>query len=270
MPLHTDQLGRTIELAKSPKRIISLVPSQTELLFDLGLDEEVIGITKFCVHPEHGFRTKTRVGGTRQLNLTKIKELQPDLIIANKEENLQQHIEELAKEFPVWISDVKNLTDALNMINAVGEITGKSSVAKKMINEIEKKFSQLPTTNYKLKTCYLIWKDPYMTIGGDTFINDMLKHAGFQNIFSKQERYPQITAGKLQTANCKLLLLSSEPFPFNPKHIEELQPLLPNTKIILADGEMFSWYGSRLLKAPAYFQQLQNQVLPLGHARGTE
>lgn len=266
MPLFTDQLGRTIELSQPPERIISLVPSQTELLYDLGLEEQLIGITKFCIHPEKWFRTKVRVGGTKQLHLEKIKELQPDLIIANKEENMQEQIEELAKDFPVWISDVNTLDDAYRMIRSIGDITNKTTEAGKMIDEIRENFLQLQTINHKPQTCYLIWKDPYMTIGGDTFISNMMKHAGFENIFASYQRYPEITVEQLKTENCKLLLLSSEPFPFQQKHIDELQPLLANTKILLVDGEMFSWYGSRLLKAPAYFRQLQNQVLSLNHA----
>lgn len=274
MPLYTDQLGRTIKINQAPKRIISLVPSQTELLFDLGLDEEVIGITKFCVHPAHWFKTKTRVGGTKQLNLEKIKSLQPDLIIGNKEENVREQIEELAKNIPVWISDVNNLHDALDMINSVGEIINKQKRASQVIDKIKTSFVHLQTTSGsyrdKLKACYLIWKDPYMTIGSDTFINDMLQQCDFENIFQDQMRYPKISLQQLQDFNCQLLLLSSEPFPFKQKHIEEIKPLLPTTKIVLVDGEMFSWYGSRLLKAPSYFQQLQNQVLSLMHARRTE
>src|ERR1700741_3198050 len=106
-----DQTGRKISIPQIPQRIISLVPSQTELLFDLGLDKEVVGITKFCVHPPEWFQTKTRVGGTKQLKIDLIKQLQPDLIIANKEENVKEQIEELEKHFPVWISDVNNLED---------------------------------------------------------------------------------------------------------------------------------------------------------------
>ena len=267
---YIDQLGRTVEIKQTPKRIISLVPSQTELLFDLGLDEEVIGITKFCVHPEQWFKTKTRVGGTKQLHLEKIKKLQPDLIIANKEENVQSQIEELAKEFPVWVSDVNNLDDAFNMIESIGWITSKHVKAKQITDSIKENFSQLQTSNHTLRTCYLIWKEPYMTVGGDTFINNMLFHAGFKNLFEGRTRYPEVTIEQLKAENCELLLLSSEPFPFKQKHVDELQSLLPDTKICLVNGEMFSWYGSRLLKAPAYFQQLQNQLLSLTHARGTE
>lgn len=270
MALYTDQLGRTIELTATPKRIVSLVPSQTELLSDLGLDDEVVGITKFCIHPEHWFRTKKRIGGTKQLHLAEIKQLQPDLIIANKEENLRNQIEELAKDFPVWVSDVNNLDDALKMIQSIGEIVNKQSNARQIVDQIKRGFAQLQTLNSKRLTCYLIWKDPFMSVGGDTFISDMMKRAGFQNVFEDFKRYPQITIEQLKTTNCQILLLSSEPFPFKQKHVEELWQYLSDTKIILVDGEMFSWYGSRLLKAPAYFKQLQNQVLSLSHARGTE
>jgi ABC-type Fe3+-hydroxamate transport system substrate-binding protein len=271
MSLYTDQLGRTIELKRIPKRIVSLVPSQTELLFDLGLNEEVVGITKFCVHPEHWFRTKTRIGGTKQLHLDKIKELQPDLIIANKEENVREQIEELAKDFPVWVSDVEDLDDALKMIVDVGALVDRKDKSIEMATSIAKSFGQLHNNlNKNFRTLYLIWKDPYMTVGRDTFIHEIMSRSGFDNVFNDWTRYPEITEEQLKKIDCELILLSSEPYPFKQKHIDELQPLLPNTKIVLVDGEMFSWYGSRLLKAPAYFQQLQNQVLSLNYARGTE
>lgn len=260
MPLYIDQLDRTVEIQSSPKRIISLVPSQTELLHDLGLEEEVIGITKFCLHPQKWFKEKTRIGGTKQVHIEKLKALHPDLILANKEENVKEQIEELAKDFPVWISDVNTLEDAYEMIASIGEITGIKETAETLITRIKTNFTELQTTNHQLQTCYLIWKDPYMTIGGDTFIHHLLEKAGFQNVFANATRYPVISIEDLQNANCQLLLLSSEPFPFKQKHADELQPFLPNTKIILVDGEMFSWYGSRLLYAPAYFQSLHRQI----------
>ena len=132
---------RKVEVNYPPKRIVSIVPSQTELLFDLGLDEEVVGITKFCVHPEEWFRNKMRVGGTKQLHINKIRELQPDLIIANKEENTQSQVEELAGEFPVWISDIQTVAEGRQMINAVGELTGTEEKAREIIAEIESSFA---------------------------------------------------------------------------------------------------------------------------------
>lgn len=262
MAVYTDQLGKKIELDHIPKRIISLVPSQTELLHSLGLEEEVIGITKFCVHPQQWFRHKIRIGGTKQLDIDKIKKLQPDLIIANKEENTKLQIEELAIEFPVWISDVNNLEDAITMISSIGNILDKKKESQDLVNTIQINFSSLtpPISGAKLKTGYLIWREPYMTVGGDTFINDMLKRAGFENMFRDRTRYPEVSINELISANCQLLLLSSEPYPFKEKHIAELKTILPGTKIILADGEIFSWYGSRLLQAPAYFQKLHQQI----------
>lgn len=239
-----------------PKKIISLVPSLTELLSYFNLDNKVIGITKFCVHPQQWFTTKTRVGGTKNINISLIKNLQPDLIIANKEENVKEQIEELAKHFDVWLTDVNTLDDALMMIKDVGELTYKTTEAATLITGIKNNFSELKITHHNLQTCYLIWKDPYMTIGGDTYINDMMKHAGLQNIFENKLRYPEISLQQLQLSNCQLILLSSEPYPFKQKHVDEIQQMLPGKKIILVDGEMFSWYGSRLLKAPQYFKDL--------------
>jgi ABC-type Fe3+-hydroxamate transport system substrate-binding protein len=256
----TDQTNHTIHLPRKPQRIISLVPSQTELLFDLGLNEEVVGITKFCVHPQQWFHSKPRIGGTKQLKMDMIHQQQPDLIIANKEENVKEQVEELAVRYPVWISDVNNLEDACEMITQVGAMTGKERNALLLITKIRAKFSHLATQSPKIKAAYIIWQNPYMTVGGDTFIHSMIEAAGFENVFADKQRYPEVTPDDLRVANCELLLLSSEPFPFKPIHREELQALLPNIKILLVDGEMFSWYGSRMAEAPAYFSRLRQNL----------
>lgn len=258
MPVFIDQTGNRISLDSPPRRIISLVPSQTELLYDLGLDTEVIGITKFCIHPEAWFRSKTRVGGTKQLNIELIRSLQPDLIIANKEENVKEQIGELAANYRVWISDISTLEDAYTMIFQTGLMTGRAQQAQELVKEIRDKFAALPIMPAK-KACYLIWQKPYMTVGGDTFIHTLMEAAGFINLYANEKRYPAISLEELKSADPEYLLLSSEPFPFNEKHKAELAKELPNTQIILVDGELFSWYGSRLRLAPAYFQQLQEQ-----------
>ena len=260
MPLYTDQLSRVVEVPPFPKRIISLVPSQTELLHDLRLEDEVVGITKFCVHPQKWFREKQRIGGTKNVQIEKVASLKPDLIIANKEENVRKQVEELAMHFPVWVSDVNNLNDALTMIEDIGVITGRQDCAETIATNIRIGFQQLQTPNNQLQTAYLIWKDPYLTVGGDTFIHHMLQKAGFQNVFGNRTRYPEIKITDLQIASCQLLLLSSEPYPFKQKHLDELQQFLPDTKILLVDGELFSWYGSRLLKAPSYYEGLHRQM----------
>jgi ABC-type Fe3+-hydroxamate transport system substrate-binding protein len=257
MPIVADQVNNKIEVNEQPSRIISLVPSLTELLFHLQLNDEVIGITKFCIHPQQWFQSKTRIGGTKTVDLEKLHSLQPDLIVANKEENDQQQIEELSKSFPVWVSDISNLQQALEMINSVGEITNRIHQANQIVDSIKNEFSGLSLQDAGIRVCYLIWKDPYMTIGGDTFIHNMLQHAGFENIFQDKKRYPKTSLEELNQLSFEYLFLSSEPFPFKQKHADELQELLPGKKIILVDGEIFSWYGSRLIKAPAYFKQLQ-------------
>ena len=239
-----------------PKKIISVVPSQTELLHYLGLQGETIGITKFCIHPKEWYSTKTKVGGTKTLNINLIKKLQPDLIIANKEENVKEQIEELAKDFNVLVTDVNNVEDALQMIVQIGQVTQKENEALRLVKEIKNGFAKIKQPPQKINTAYLIWNKPYMTVGGGTFINDILSQSGLQNIFADKERYPEMSIADLLIANCQLVLLSTEPYPFKQKHIDELQQQLPHTKIILVDGEMFSWYGSRMLLMPQYLQRL--------------
>ncbi|MBO9593076.1 MAG: ABC transporter substrate-binding protein [Niabella sp.] len=237
-------------------KIVSLVPSITELLYTLGLEQEVIGITKFCVHPQSWFRTKARVGGTKTLDLQKIIALQPDLIIANKEENVKEQVEVLAGRFPVLLTDVNDYAGALEMIREVGGQTNREDKAQRLIADIESAFAHLDT-GPAVTAVYFIWKDPWMTVGGDTFINDMMQRAGFINRFASLKRYPAVDLNALQAPLPECILLASEPYPFREQHKAALQERYPDVKILLADGEIFSWYGSRMLKAPAYFRQLQ-------------
>ena len=250
-----DQINNIIEFKSFPKRIISLVPSQSELLWDLGLRDELVGITKFCVHPKEMFKSVERIGGTKTLNLQKIKSLNPDLIIGNKEENDEKQIVELQKEFPVWMSDIYNLQDALFMIRTVGEIVDRAEEAIEITNRIYTSFNQLKKMDKFV--LYLIWNNPFMAAGKATFIGDMINKMGLKNVLlDSKARYPQLTLNDIKELNPELIYLSSEPFPFGLKHIEELKSILPQSKIQLVDGEMFSWYGSRLLKSVRYFNQL--------------
>lgn len=236
-------------------RIISTVPSQTELLAALGLDHEVVGTTKFCVHPEHWFRSKTRVGGTKSLDLDKIQSLQPDLILANKEENTQSEIELLAKTYPTYVSDVKTLEDALEMIATIGELTSRAQQALNLVDEIREKFKRIAVPPKPKSALYYIWKDPWMVAGADTFISNMLPYAGFQNAMTNV-RYPEITDLDIQQLNPAYILLSSEPYPFKKQHVSAMQEVFPQSKVMLVDGEMFSWYGSRLTLSAHYFNEI--------------
>jgi ABC-type Fe3+-hydroxamate transport system substrate-binding protein len=259
--IYKDQMGREINLPLKPNRIISLVPSQTELLYDLGLNEEVIAQTLFCIHPDWAHQTKIRIGGTKKLQIEKIRELQPDLIIGNKEENLQEQIEILMNEFPVYMSDIHNLDDALNMISDIGIICWKEPESNLIVEDIKLGFAELHQTENKKKIAYLIWNEPLMAAGHDTFINEMLNKCGFENVLlHKDSRYPETSIVELNKSGTEYVLLSSEPFPFAEKHIQQLKSEGLKAKIILVDGELYSWYGSRLKYSVSYFKQLIQQI----------
>lgn len=259
-----DQMGREIGLSWPPQRIISLVPSQTELLYYLGLADRVVGITKFCEHPQEWYKNKPKVGGTKQYHIDRIAKLKPDLIIGNKEENNQKQIEELAKAYPIWMSDIKTLDDALDMIQTIGAITDHSHRATILCEEINRAFDSLSIASESWvsppSVAYLIWRKPYMVAASDTFINHLLQRAGFSNIFSDATRYPVISEQALSTKNPRFIFLSSEPYPFKEKHLRELQALCPQSVIKLVDGALFSWYGNRLLLAASYFSNLHKEL----------
>jgi ABC-type Fe3+-hydroxamate transport system substrate-binding protein len=246
-----DQMGREIHVPLEPKRIISLVPSQTELLYDLGLDSEVIGITKFCIHPAAWFRVKQRIGWTKQLNLELIRSLNPDLIIGNKEENTKEDIEALAKEFPVWMSDIVTLEDAFAMIHSIGVMTEKEDEAELLVEESIEAFSSLQNLGQGKTFLYFIWDDPAFLTGKNTFIDSMLTKIGYKNACDL-ERYPALT--DCPNVQPDVVFLSSEPYPFKENHRQKFQEMFPKADIRMIDGEMCSWYGSRMKLAATYFE----------------
>jgi ABC-type Fe3+-hydroxamate transport system substrate-binding protein len=258
-----DQMNQIIRLEAFPKRIISLVPSQTEFLHDIGLTDEVVGITKFCIHPKEWFQTKNRVGGTKNVDFEKVKALKPDLIIGNKEENTKADIEALQEIAPVWMSDIYNLEDALEMMNSIGEMVDKSKETKVIVELIKTSsfdlLADIESTQTKLKVAYLIWKDPYLAAAKTTFIDELLVYLNVENFFADQERYPEWIPDSNNAPD--LLFLSSEPYPFQEKHAIELQKVFPKTRIHLVDGEMFSWYGSRLQWSFDYFKKLKSELI---------
>lgn len=257
-----DQMGRKVEVPADPQRIISLVPSQTELLYDLGLGDRVVGITKFCVHPETWFSSKARIGGTKKVDFAKVRALEPDLIIGNKEENERKDIDLLGKEFPVWMSDIRDLDAALEMISTVGGLTGTRMRANEINARISTGFNSLLPIAPTLTVAYLIWREPYMGAGHGTFVNDMLKRCGLINVFDEGDaRYPEVSDQALAEADPDIIFLSSEPYPFKEKHIADINMICPGTPVRLVDGELFSWYGSRLAQAPSYFADLMGTLV---------
>lgn len=256
-----NKITKTVPFNSKPSRIISLVPSKTELLFHLGLEKEVVGITKFCIHPRLWFKSKTRIGGTKNINIQKIMDLQPDLIIANKEENDKTQIESLQQKLPIWMSEIKNFDDALQMIADLGNLLKVEDKTNEILHKIKQSKTEHSINNtQKISAAYMIWDKPMMVAGGDTYINAMLQLAGFNNVFAHQNRYPSVNEEDLCTQNPEILLLSSEPFPFKQKHLKKYEHILPKTKIVLVDGTMFSWYGSRLIQAFPYFSILKNNL----------
>lgn len=257
----TDHLGNQINVNYPPKKIVSLVPSQTELLYDLGLHKEVVGVTKFCIHPAAKVKDAQKIGGTKKLNIDAIIALAPDLIIANKEENTIADITQLQQCFPVWVSDVNSFEDAVQTITEIGALVDRVPEAAYVNHLISAGFRDLQQLAVEkkiaVKVAYLIWQDPYMAAGNKTFINDILTKVGFINVV-KQNRYPTLKAEDIAAANPQYILLSSEPFPFNTTHAAQLAQQINGVKVLVVDGEMFSWYGTRLIKAVQYFFELQN------------
>jgi ABC-type Fe3+-hydroxamate transport system substrate-binding protein len=254
-----DQMNNVIELSKAPQRIISLVPSQTELLFDLGLGDRVVGITKFCIHPNEWFREKERIGGTKNVNINKVKSLYPDLVIGNKEENTLTDINALKEIVPVWMSDIYTLNDAYGMISGLGSVCQRDRESNNILDEIKVQFSKLNKFSSEKSVLYLIWKEPFMGAGKDTFIDDILtEQLGFRNVLKEKSRYPSFELSAVGSPD--FIFLSTEPYPFNDSHVDGLRTLFPDSKVILVDGEYFTWYGSRLMGAPKYFQKLLDSL----------
>jgi iron complex transport system substrate-binding protein len=259
-----DQLGTTHSFETSPKRIISLVPSQTELLYDLGLEDRIVGITKFCVHPYHFKSTKKIVGGTKKVHFEKIRLLQPDIIICNKEENTIEIVDELRKICPVWVTDIITIEDNFKMIMDFGQLFNCRTEAQKWNDKLAFALSDFKNFVKDIpvkKVAYFIWKNPFMVAGSDNFINELLKLNHFQNIYENKGRYPEIELKKIRLeGDPDLIFLSSEPFPFKEEDAFEIGRFTHHAKTIFVDGEMFSWYGSRLLKAFDYFKKIHQKL----------
>ncbi|MAD96904.1 MAG: cobalamin-binding protein [Flavobacteriaceae bacterium] len=255
----TDQVNNPLYIASPPKRLISLVPSLTELLIDLGLEDRVVGVTKFCVHPSRIRKTKSVVGGTKHVKFDNVKELAPDLILCNKEENTQEIVENCEQIAPTYVSDIVTLNDLYALIQDLGVICGiqeKSTALVRKLTALYDAFRKESLTKPQIPVAYFIWQSPYMVAGHGTFIHQMLLLCNFKNVFENRARYPEIQLDEIPEETA-IILLSSEPFPFSEKHVSRFKESLPTKKIAIVNGEYFSWYGSRLLKAIDYFKRLR-------------
>ncbi len=257
-----DQIDRELEISRPLNRIVSLVPSITELLVYMGLEEQIVGITKFCIHPESLRKTKTIVGGTKKVHLEKIQALNPDIILCNKEENTLEMVLDLEKICPVHVSNIITFQDSLELIKKYGTLLDKEQVAKDLVSALsgKKAIFEANLSSKKLRVGYFIWRKPWMVVAGNTFINSMLELNGWLNVYKdSKDRYPEIDLEELKNHDLDLILLSSEPFPFKEKHIAEIREHC-NARIEIVNGEFFSWYGSRQLNSFKYFEDLQNYL----------
>lgn len=253
-----DQLNRNVRINSAPQKIVSLVPSLTEFLHYLGLEKEVVGITKFCIHPNSWFEQKERIGGTKRINIERIKAIQPDLVIGNKEENTKDDISALDGFAPVWMSDVNSFNDAIEMIQKLGLVLSKEKACDDLVKNLELAYSPLRNLGQNLSVLYFIWDKPSYVSGQLTFISSIIETLGFKNK-AHLDRYPDLQ--DLGDCDPNYVFLSSEPFPFEEKHKEKYQTRFPHSKIVLVDGEMFSWYGSRMLPAADYFKNRLKKLL---------
>lgn len=254
-----DDLANKLAFNSPPQRIVSLCPSITETLIYLDR-KKVVGRTKFCIHPREKVTEIQRVGGTKNVNLEKIIELNPDLIIAEKEENTKEIVEKLQKKFPVFVVNIEIIEDAYRMIESFGFLMQKQEKANNLLENIKSNFQEI-YQNFHQKILYFIWENPKMIVGKQTYINSILTFLGFENILLDQEsRYYEVSNQQISQSNAEFLLLSTEPFPFKEKHLLNFEQQFPDKKVILVDGEIFSWYGVRMLEAMEYFQQLSKML----------
>jgi iron complex transport system substrate-binding protein len=233
-------------------RLLSLCPSLTELVFDLGRGEDLVGRTKFCVHPAGRVERVESVGGTKNPKIARIVELVPDLVLLNEEENRREDADALAAAgLRCHVSFPRDVGETARMVRDIGAVLDRPAEAERIAADVERRAArvregarQAPAVRY----AYVIWRNPWMVAGGDTFVTAMLALPGGVNVFAdRAERYPTVTPEELAAADPDVVLLSSEPFPFKEKHREELAAAtgLPRERMQFVDGEYLSWHGSR-------------------------
>lgn len=249
-----DQLGRNVTYRFPPQRIISFAPAITETLFSLGLGEKIVGRTRFCVHPKGIVEHVVNVGGTKDVKMDRVHDLQPDLIIVEKEENTKEMVAQLEQYYPVYAFEIQSVSDALQMIQDLGTVVNQKQETISLLQKINNRFAKFPKIYEGSRVAYVIWQNPYMVVGNNTYIQSLLEKLGFINPFVVMDgRYPTVTTADFRQARLDYILLATEPFPFQDKHLSTFAELAPKATIKIVDGEMF-WYGVKMLEAIPYFQ----------------
>jgi len=254
-----DDLGYQVMIPDQPRRIISLCPSITETLFELGAGKQVAGLTSYCIHPYKKTKKKTKIGGPRNPDIPGILDLDPDLVITSREENRQEDVDILRKKLPVITFDVKSIESSRNMILKLGLITWRLKPAMNYVQKLDKLLHIKAPLHEAYSVLYLVWKDPWMAAGHGNYICDLMKSQGFINVLPEHSRrYPVIHPAEIVQPD--FIFLSSEPFPFNSEHLEETSIIFGGTKTVLVDGEMFGWYGTRIIRAIPYIRALRKKI----------
>jgi ABC-type Fe3+-hydroxamate transport system substrate-binding protein len=257
-PARLDASGVALELAAPPRRIVSLIPSTTELLCALGLADALVGVTVYCIEPRDVVRGKTRVGGEKDPDLAAIRALAPDLVVANIEENRREDIDALrAAGVRVWVTYPRTVAEGLAMIRDLGEVTGARERARALLDTLEPLYARArerAAAHRPVPVFYPIWRQPWMTIGADTYVHDLLATCGGANVFGDRTRYPTVTLEEMAAKAPEVILLPDEPFRFRRAHLADFHayetvPAVRGRRIHLVDGKPFSWHGPRLAEA---------------------
>lgn len=260
----SDAIGKRHRRCAGEARIVSLVPSLTELLVDLGLGGQLVGRTGFCVHPRAVVRRLPKIGGTKGFSIDRLRALAPTHVIVNIDENRRDEVSALDAFVPhVIVTHPLTVGDNLELYRLLGGVFDREAQASALAAGLEREWTALRAQSERLprqSVLYLIWQEPWLGVARDTYISHVLAAAGWDSLPSASAlRYPPVDLPQL-AAQAHLVLLSSEPYPFRERHRRLLGEQLPGVRVALIDGEMVSWYGSRAIRGLAYLRQLRTRL----------
>ena len=261
-----DALGRSLTIRQRPERIVSLVPSLTEALFAFGLEREIVGVTRFCVEPRQGVAGKTKVGGTKALDIAKIRALKPDLVVASAEENSPADVAQLIDDgCPVFVTLATGVESAIDLLRQLATITGTTAAARPIIQEAKEALASMVAASADLERVRVfcpIWRNPYMTCGRSTYVGDVIAVCGGRNVFDgRRERYPRLELVEMVALDPQVILLPSEPYRFTKRHKADFEAFaevtaVRNGHVFLIDGKMLTWYGPRTARSLSEVKRL--------------
>jgi ABC-type Fe3+-hydroxamate transport system substrate-binding protein len=263
-----DDLGDEVVLTEIPRRIVSLVPSMTETVIDLGAADRLVGITRYCVHPAEVVARIPRVGGTKGFSFEKIASMKPDLVLANKEENRKHHVERLRKTYRVFVSHPRTVEEAVGMVRSIGALTGRSVEASEFAASCDRVLASLEPSVVEpsLRTLCMIWREPWMAAGADTYMNALLARVGFDNVFAPADgHYPKTTLAEIVERKPDVIILPDEPYAFGAENKEHMERYVKDhggaARAVLFDGSLLTWFGTRTLKGLQAVYEAKRQLL---------